>query len=91
MQVGDDVLIIGAPYGISHTLSVGHKATIADEEFFVGGDLILEVCGIQVTPDGASAVKMTEQLNRLNPGDPVIVRVLRAGQIVELRTTVPLP
>jgi len=24
LQVGDDVFIIGAPYGISHSLSVGH-------------------------------------------------------------------
>lgn len=66
-----------------------YKATIAGEELLLGGDIILAVCGIPVTPDGSTELKMIDYLNRLNPGDIVTVKVLRGGQIAELRTSVP--
>jgi len=66
-----------------------YKATIANEEFLVGGDIVLDVAGIQVTPDGGASLQIIEHINKLKPGETVIVRVLRAGQIVTLQTQIP--
>lgn len=37
MQVGDDVFIIGAPYGLSHSLTVGHVSGKRNSNGAVGG------------------------------------------------------
>jgi serine protease Do len=66
-----------------------YKAGIAGGEMLVGGDIILAVGEIAVTPDGAGLMKVWDHLNNLKPGDPVIVKVLRAGQILELKAQVP--
>jgi len=66
-----------------------YKATIAGEELLVGGDIILGVGGIPITPDGSTALKIFDYLNKLQPGDVVTVKVLRAGQIAELKTYIP--
>ena len=68
-----------------------YKAAIAGGEMLVGGDIILAVGEIVVTPDGAGLMKVWDHLNNLKPGDPVSVKVLRAGQILELKTQVPAP
>ena len=34
-------------------------------------------------------MKVWDHLNSLKPGDPVAVKVLRAGQVVELKAQVP--
>lgn len=65
-----------------------YKATIAGGELLVGGDIILAVGGIPVSTDGPSA-QIMDYLNNLRPGDVVTVRILRAGQITELKTHVP--
>ncbi|HKZ81145.1 MAG TPA: PDZ domain-containing protein, partial [Pyrinomonadaceae bacterium] len=67
-----------------------YRANIAGADLLVGGDIILSVGGIPVTPDGGTTLKMIEYLNSLKPGDPVTMKVLRAGQITELKTSVPL-
>lgn len=65
-----------------------NKAVIAGGEMLVGGDIILAVGEIAVTPDGAGLMKVWDHLNNLKPGDPVSVKVLRAGQVIELKTQV---
>jgi S1-C subfamily serine protease len=66
-----------------------YKASIAGGEILVGGDIILGVGSISVTPDGSAMSQVWDYLNNLKPGDTVTVRVLRAGQITELKTQVP--
>jgi len=65
-----------------------YKATIAGGDLLVGGDIILAVGGIPVSAEGPSA-QIWDYLNNLRPGDTVTVRILRAGQITELKTYVP--
>ena len=65
------------------------KAAIAGGELLVGGDIILDVGGIAVTPDGAGLLKVWDYVNGLKTGDVITVKVLRAGQIVELKTSLP--
>jgi serine protease Do len=62
----------------------GTKTAVIDgETLVVGGDVLLAVDGI---PAGnlADYVRMREHLQRLAPGAPVTVTVLRAGRVVEL-------
>jgi len=70
-------------------LGGSYKATIAGTDLLVGGDIILDVGGIQVMPDGSNALKMINYLNQLHPGDKLTLRVLRAGQITALSTNMP--
>lgn len=66
-----------------------YKATIAGAELLVGGDIILQVGGIPIIPDGGTALKIFDYLNQLHPGDTITVKVLRAGQIVDLKASIP--
>jgi S1-C subfamily serine protease len=66
-----------------------YKVAIAGGELLVGGDIILRVGGIAVTADGASLLKVWDYVNGLKTGDVVTVGVLRAGEIVELKTSLP--
>jgi serine protease Do len=66
-----------------------YKASIAGGDLLVGGDIILAVGGIPITADGSTELKMIDYLNQLNTGDVVTVKVLRAGQVVELKAYVP--
>ncbi len=66
-----------------------YKASISDTEMLVGGDIILDVGGIPVTADGSTALKMFDYLNSLRTGEIVTVKILRAGQVTELKGYVP--
>src|SRR6185312_14684388 len=66
-----------------------YKATIADEELLVGGDIILSVGNITVTVDGDTVIKIYDYINKLKAGETVTVKVLRAGQIIELKGEIP--
>lgn len=66
-----------------------YKATIAGSELLVGGDIILAVGGVAIKPDGMAAPKIMDYLNNLRPGDLVTVTVIRAGEVIELKTHVP--
>ena len=60
------------------------KATIGDESFLVGGDVILSVMGISIADaDGSSRIR--EALGARKPGQPVSVIVLRGGKRLELQ------
>jgi len=65
------------------------SANIAGSEFLVGGDVILAVSGIEVSTDANCTARMFEYFSKLNAGDTVALKVLRGGQIVELKGTVP--
>ncbi len=65
------------------------RATIGTEELLVGGDIILDVAGIAVTPDGASIDQIQSVLSKLEPGDSVTAKVLRGGNVVPLSAVKP--
>lgn len=65
-----------------------HKAIIGGNELLVGGDVILAVGGISITPDASAAPKIMDYLSKLKPGDEVTMRVLRGGEITQLKTNV---
>jgi S1-C subfamily serine protease len=60
------------------------RANIGGEELVVGGDIILEVAGIQVTADWRALAETQTALSKIKPGDKYAVRVLRSGQVIEL-------
>lgn len=64
-------------------------ATIAGSELLVGGDVILAVGEIPVSPDEDLTLKLFDYLSELNPGDTVTLKILRGGQIMGLKDTVP--
>ena len=66
-----------------------YKADIAGSEILVGGDIILAVGGITILPDSAAMPKILEYLSSLKTGETVAIKVLRAGQITELKTAMP--
>lgn len=66
-----------------------YRATIAGVDLLIGGDIILSVGGISVVADGSTTLKMIEYLNTVKPGDTISMKVLRAGQITELKGSVP--
>jgi S1-C subfamily serine protease len=66
------------------------KATIGDETFLVGGDVILSVQGIDVSgPDAASRIR--DAMTSSGPASPISVIVLRGGRKLELEWTPPAP
>jgi S1-C subfamily serine protease len=63
-------------------------AKIGDQELLLGGDIILDVDGIQVgDPKTEEAIR--NHLDELEPGTEVTVSVFRQGQMLTLTTTVP--
>jgi S1-C subfamily serine protease len=54
-------------------------------EVLLGGDVILEVVGIQVSEDCYQ--KIQNRLKHMKPGETIMVKVLRAGQILQLSAT----
>ena len=63
----------------------GIKSRIGLNEMLLGGDIILEVVGIQVTQDCYE--KIQSRLTQMKPGDIITVKVLRAGRIMQLSAT----
>ena len=60
------------------------KATIGEESFLVGGDVILTVMGISIA-DADGAPRIRDALAARKPGEPVSVIVLRGGKRLELQ------
>ena len=66
------------------------RATIADEELVVGGDIILAILGIPLSsPNSLAAIR--EKITGLSPGDMVTVTVLRGGKTMTLTTPAQPP
>jgi serine protease Do len=66
-----------------------YKASIAGGEMLVGGDIILSVGGIAVTADGSGLSRIWDYMNDLKTSDVVVVKILRAGEVAELKTQMP--
>ncbi len=64
------------------------KASIGGTDVILGGDIILESVGIPLV-DEASRQKVRDALGRLLAGDPITVKVLREGRVVELIGRMP--
>ncbi len=64
------------------------KATTDGETLMVGGDIILQVQGIQIA-DSSSYEKIQERLSQLHPGAEVQITVLREGRQTELTNRLP--
>ena len=64
------------------------RASIEGSDLLLGGDVILSVNGIEVLEGNASSQRIYESLSNLKPGEQLVARVLRAGQVVELSTEI---
>lgn len=64
------------------------QATFSDREILVGGDIILNVAGYEISGDGADFDKIHSRLSALRPGSKLIIKVLRGGKVVELSAEV---
>jgi S1-C subfamily serine protease len=60
---------------------------ISGQEVPLGGDIILGVQGIPTSP--ANAARIRDTLNQLTPGTPFTLRILRAGEVLELTGRMP--
>jgi hypothetical protein len=56
--------------------------TISGQEVPLGGDIILTILGIPASAPNLARIR--DAMTQLAPGDPFTVRVLRAGEILEL-------
>ena len=65
------------------------RARIGSEDMLVGGDIILGVSGIPITPTNASLEQIQNQLSQLRQGDTLRVSVLRGGKVVRLSAARP--
>lgn len=63
MSVGDQIFVIGAPYGISHTLTVGHISGIHEQQVGDNADDQLNRMGMLLQTDAA--------INQGNSGGPM--------------------
>jgi S1-C subfamily serine protease len=61
------------------------KSQIGLNEMLLGGDIILEVVGIQVSEGCYQSIQ--SRLSHMKPGDIITVKVLRAGRILQLYAT----
>jgi len=57
-------------------------AIIGDQELLIGGDIILAIEGIEITPDVMG--DMRKKLPRLKRGEIVTLTILRAGKVFKL-------
>lgn len=62
------------------------RARIDGEDFLLGGDVILEVLGDVVSSDGKLRERFRDKMAKIKVGDTIDVKVLRAGEIVTLKT-----
>lgn len=64
------------------------RVSIDGSDLLLGGDIILSVNGIEVLGGDASLDRIYESVSNLKPGERIVARVLRAGQVVELSTVI---
>jgi S1-C subfamily serine protease len=60
------------------------RVQVGAQQVLGGGDVVLGVGGIDITPNGASLEQIQNYLSGLKAGDSVRVNVLRGGKIVRL-------
>ena len=57
-------------------------ANIAGQQVLIGGDIILEIDGVELTPGVMADVR--HKLPQMPPGSIIRLKVLRAGKIIQL-------
>jgi S1-C subfamily serine protease len=72
----------GSPADQIGLRSATQIVTISGREVPLGGDIILTIQGLSATP--ANAARIRDAMNQLGPGAPFTVRILRAGEVLEL-------
>ncbi|MFQ5935913.1 MAG: S1C family serine protease [Acidiferrobacterales bacterium] len=60
------------------------KAQIGDAQLILGGDIILEVVGLKIKGSAKNYERIREKLRKKKPGERVVVKVLREGQVIKL-------
>ncbi len=64
-------------------------AVINGQPLIVGGDIVLEVQGVPIVPDGASYSVIRDRLSKLKTGDEARIVIIRDGAKKELTTRIP--
>ena len=57
---------------------------IGKRELLIGGDVVLEVAGIKITPDASSLKAIRNKVHGIGKGGTLFVKVIRAGEIKDL-------
>ena len=63
------------------------RVSVAGSDLLLGGDIILAVNGIEILEDDAALDRIYASMSTLEPGERVVTRVLRTGQVIELSTS----
>jgi serine protease Do len=64
------------------------RVSIEGNDVLLGGDIVLEVNGIQILEDNASLDEIYDSIGKLRPDESLAVKVLRAGQIAVLSSSI---
>ena len=62
---------------------------IGTKELLVGGDVILEIAGIKITPEASTLKAIRNKIQGIGQGNALSLKVLRAGEIKVLSTVMP--
>jgi S1-C subfamily serine protease len=79
----------GSPAWLAGIQGGDRVARINGEDIVVRGDIILAVGGVQFGPGEAVLREIRERMEQARSGESLPVRILRAGQVLELSTRVP--
>lgn len=64
------------------------RVQVEGADLLLGGDVVLNVNGIPVTENDGSYEPILNSIGALKPGDNLVVRVFRQGQVVKLSTRI---
>jgi len=64
------------------------RTSVDGEDMLLGGDVLLEINGIPVTEAGGTVDQIYAGLSQLKAGERLRSKVLRAGQVIELSTSI---
>ena len=64
------------------------RVSIQGRELLLGGDIILSVNGIGILEGDAALDTICDRVNKLKPAERIVTKVLRAGKVIELSTTI---
>lgn len=59
---------------------------IGKRELLIGGDVILEVAGLKITPEASSLKAIREKIKEMGKDDTLQLKIIRAGEIKVLST-----